>query len=358
MNPAFWNGRGVFLTGHTGFKGAWLALWLQQSGARVTGYALDPPTVPSLFELAQVAGGMTDIRGDVRDRSALATAMDRAQPEVVFHMAAQALVRVSYEAPIETYATNVMGTAHVLDALRHAPSARAAVIVTSDKAYENREWDRGYREDDAMGGHDPYSSSKACAELVTAAFRRSFFDRADAPSVAIASARAGNVIGGGDWARDRLMPDLLAAFAARKPAAIRNPMATRPWQHVLEPLRGYLTLAERLASGDRRAAGAWNFGPRPSAIRSVAAVADAAVAAWGAGASWIQDPQTHPHEAHALDLDISKAERDLGWHPALDVDEAIEWTVRWHAELRDGKAPRELTARAISRYERLVAAGA
>ena len=275
MNPAFWKDRSVFITGHTGFKGAWLSVWLHSLGARISGYSLEPPTDPSLFALAKAGAVLDDRRGDVRDAARLQSAIHDAQPEVIVHLAAQSLVRTSYEIPVETYATNVMGTVHVLEAIRRVPSVRAAVVVTSDKCYENRAWDRGYREEDAMGGHDPYSSSKGCAELVTAAYRRSFFQRQAESSAAIASGRAGNVIGGGDWARDRLMPDLLKAFAEQRPAAIRNPRATRPWQHVLEPLRGYLLLAEKLWDGNPNLQLGWNFGPLQSDVKSVAWIADA-----------------------------------------------------------------------------------
>ena len=358
MNATFWKGRSVFITGHTGFKGAWLSLWLEHLGARVTGYALAPPTDPSLFGLTAAGTGIQDLRGDVRDGSALESAIRQAKPEVVLHLAAQSLVRVSYDAPVETYATNVMGTVHVLEGIRRTPGVRAAVVVTSDKCYENREWDRGYREDDALGGHDPYSSSKGCAELVTTAYRRSFFNAQREHVTAIASGRAGNVIGGGDWARDRLMPDLLRAFAERRPAAIRNPLATRPWQHVLEPLRGYLSLAEQLCNGDGAAAGAWNFGPLKADVKSVAWIADAAARRWGGGAVWESDRSVHPHEARSLELDISKAQADLGWHPVLTVDDAVDWTVRWHKGLQDGQSARALTLRDISEYAERVAAGA
>ena len=358
MNAEFWARRSVFITGHTGFKGAWLSLLLQHLGARVTGYALAPPTDPSLFARADVATGIHDLRGDVRDGAALAAALRQAQPEIVLHLAAQSLVLASYEAPVETYATNVMGTVHLLEAIRQTPGVRAAVVVTSDKCYENREWERAYREDDALGGHDPYSSSKGCAELVTAAYRRSFFGAQRENTTAIASARAGNVIGGGDWARDRLVPDLMRAFAETRPAAIRNPLATRPWQHVLEPLRGYLSLAEQLWKGQPAAATAWNFGPLAADVRSVASIADAAAHHWGGGARWLSDRSVHPHEARSLELDISKARADLGWEPVLTVDDAIEWTVRWHKGLRDGEPARALTLRDIAEYAERVSAAA
>ena len=351
MTPAFWPGRAVFLTGHTGFKGAWLTLWLQQLGARVTGYALAPPTEPNLFTLAGVDRGITDVRGDVRDLPALEEALRRAWPEVVFHLAAQSLVRRSYEAPVETYSANVMGTVHVLDALRRVPSVRAVVIVTSDKCYENLETDRAYREEDALGGYDPYSSSKGCAEIVTAAYRRSFFDTGD---VAIGSARAGNVIGGGDWARDRLLPDLLCAFAEGRSALIRSPRSMRPWQHVLEPLRGYLRLAERLHGGAAR--GSWNFGPFDNDVKPVSWVADAAVREWARSSSWQTDASDQPHEARTLKLDITKSRRELGWQPVMTVGDAVAWTVRWHREWHEGAAARALMLRDIEAYSARVAA--
>ena len=347
MNPAFWKERAVFLTGHPGFKGAWLTIWLRHLGARVTGYSLDPPTDPSLFALAAAGEGITDLRADVRDRMSIAAAIARAEPDIVLHMAAQSLVRESYESPVETYDTNVMGSVHVLDAVRRVPGVRAVVVVTSDKCYENREWDRGYREDDALGGYDPYSSSKGCAEIVTAAYRRSFFAGA---RTAIASARAGNVIGGGDWARDRLLPDLVAAFAAGRPAVIRNPRSTRPWQHVLEPLHGYLTLAEQLWSDPGKAQGSWNFGPLPADVKPVSWIADRAAARWGSPAAWKTDEGEHPHEARSLQLDASKAQRELGWVPVLGVEDAIEMTIRWYRGLQDGDPARDLTLRDIEEY--------
>ena len=352
MNPAFWNGRTVFLTGHTGFKGSWLTLWLRHLGARVTGYALDPPTDPSLFALAVAGDGIDDLRADVREHAALEAALRRAKPDIVLHLAAQSLVRASYEAPVETYATNVMGTVQLLDAIRRVPAVRAAVVVTSDKCYENREWDRAYREDDALGGYDPYSSSKACAEIVTAAYRRSFFRGSTlgaATGTALATARAGNVIGGGDWARDRLLPDLLRAFAAGRPATIRNPDATRPWQHVLEPLRGYLMLAERLCE-DGDVQGSWNFGPLESDVRPVSWIADRAAARWGDAARWEPLPGAHPHEARSLQLDATKARHELGWEPILGADDAIALTVRWHRALQDGASARVLALRDIDEY--------
>lgn len=327
VDPAFWAGKRVFLTGHTGFKGSWTALWLQQMGARVTGFALAPPTGPALFEVANVAAGMTSVIGDIRDREVLTRALIDADPEIVLHMAAQPLVRASYEDPVGTYATNVMGTVHLLDAVRNAPSVRAVCIVTTDKCYENREWVWGYREDEPMGGHDPYSNSKGCAELAVSAYRRSFFSNG---KVAVATGRAGNVIGGGDWAADRLIPDILRSVADRQPVRIRNPLAIRPWQHVLEPVSGYLVLAQTLWTDAAMAADAWNFGPRDDDARPVQWIVERLCERWGEGADWIHDDSTQPHEARYLKLDISKARTVLGWEPRWTLAEALDSIVSWH----------------------------
>lgn len=327
VDPAFWAGKRVFLTGHTGFKGSWMALWLQRMGAVVTGFALTPPTEPALFDVARVADGMTSIIGDIRDREVLEQALVAADPEIVIHIAAQPLVRASYDDPVGTYATNVMGTVHLLEAVRRAGNVRACVVVTTDKCYENREWVWGYREDEAMGGHDPYSNSKGCAELVTSAYRRSFF--AEGGRTAIASGRAGNVIGGGDWATDRLIPDILRAVEQGEPVEIRNPLAIRPWQHVLEPLSGYLVLAQALWN-DPTAAEAWNFGPRDEDARPVQWIVEHMCAAWGRGARWTHDESVQPHEARYLKLDISKAQSQLRWHPRWTLAEALERIVAWH----------------------------
>lgn len=353
MNPDFWRGRHVFVTGHTGFKGGWLCLWLQHLGARVTGYSLPAPTQPSLFEVAGVAQGMTSILGDVRDGARLAQAMAEAAPEIVIHMAAQPLVRRSYVDPVETYSTNVMGTVNLLEAVRKAPSVRAVINVTTDKCYENREWVWGYRESDPMGGHDPYSSSKGCAELVTAAYRASYFNPTahEARGAALASARAGNVIGGGDWAPDRLIPDILAAFAQKRPVVIRHPNAIRPWQHVLEPLRGYLTLAERLVQGGPAYAEGWNFGPRDEDAQPVSWLVEQLRAMWGTGAAWKVDGGAHPHEAGYLKLDISKARARLDWHPTLGLSEALRWVVDWSRASRDGADLRAYTLGQIANYQ-------
>lgn len=350
MNSAFWQDKRVFLTGHTGFKGAWLALWLQRLGAKVTGFALDPPTQPSLFSDAGIATGMTDLRGDVRELSRLLSAMQVARPHVVFHLAAQSLVRESYTVPVDTYATNVLGTVHLLEAARQVPGIEAVLVVTSDKCYENREWMWGYRENEPMGGRDPYSSSKGCAELVTAAYRDSFF--VNGPQVA--TARAGNVIGGGDWAKDRLVPDAVKAFQQRLPLVVRNPQAVRPWQHVLEPLHGYLVLAEALCSREPEFASAWNFGPADQDAQSVAWVVDRLAAGWGEGARWEREVRPQPHEAVSLHLDWAKARHVLKWQPALRLPDALDWTMRWYQAYFRGQNARDLVERDIAAYEDLL----
>lgn len=349
----FWQGKSVLITGHTGFKGAWLSLWLHHLGARVSGYATRPPTEPSLFELASVASCMKSIFGDVRDLASLCTALKSTRPEIVFHMAAQSLVRPSYENPARTFSTNVMGTVNVLEAIRRTDTAKAVVVVTSDKCYENREWPWGYRESEALGGHDPYSCSKACAELVTTSYRRAFFETTPSrPGFpAVASARAGNVIGGGDWARDRLVPDIIRALLENRQIIIRNPRATRPWQHVLEPLCGYLTLAERLREEGERAAEAWNFGPCETNVRSVGFVCTGIVNRWGSNVQWEQDRSSRPHEAHALKLDSSKARCKLGWKTLLSLEEALDWTVEWYKRYAARAQGRELVMRDIEEYE-------
>lgn len=327
----FWAGRKVFVTGHTGFKGGWLCLWLQRLGADVTGYALEPPTEPNLFESARVGEGMRSISGDVRDFDALWTAIREYQPEVVFHLAAQPLVMPAYRQPLETYAINVLGTVHLLEAVRRTAGVRAVVNVTSDKCYENREWLRGYQEDEPMGGHDPYSSSKGCAELVTTAYRRSFFAQTpERLGVALASARAGNVIGGGDWAENRLVPDVIRSFSARQPVAIRHPDAIRPWQHVLEPLSGYLKLAERLWKDGLAFAEGWNFGPHEDGARPVHWLVERLATLWGEGARWHHDGNLHPHEAHYLKLNCAKAAAKLGWRPRWSLEQALTETVSWY----------------------------
>lgn len=328
---SFWQGKRVFVTGHTGFKGSWLSIWLHALGAEVTGYALAPPTDPSLFDLCRVDRLVHSVIADVRDADRLAAAVAGARPEIVFHLAAQPIVRESYRDPLATYATNVLGTAHLLQAVRACADVKAVVNVTSDKCYENREWVWGYRENEPLGGYDPYSSSKACSELVTAAYRASFFNPSD-PSghqSGIASARAGNVIGGGDFAQDRLLPDCIRSILNGEPIRLRNPESTRPWQHVLEPLSGYLLLARKLHADPGRFAGAWNFGPDDADVRPVAWVVDRFCRLWGSGASRVRDEGSHPHEARFLKLDCSKAGAELGWHPRWPIGKALEMSVEW-----------------------------
>lgn len=323
----FWRGKRVFLTGHTGFKGSWLSLWLESLGSELTGFSLAPPTTPNLFEVANVARGMTSYISDIRDLSSLQKAMQEAKPEIVIHMAAQPLVRKSYLDPVETYATNVMGTVNLLESVRQTPSVKAVVVVTTDKCYENKEWPWGYRETEPMGGYDPYSSSKGCAELITAAYRRSFFQKHD---IGVASARAGNVIGGGDWAEDRLVPDILKAFEENRAVSIRNPQSTRPWQHVLEPLSGYLTLAEHLYEQGQAFSEGWNFGPNDDDARPVQWIVEQLASNWGNGASWQLDMGQHPHEANYLKLDTSKAKVRLGWRPSWNLQTALQNITLWH----------------------------
>ena len=352
MNPQFWAGKRVFLTGHTGFKGSWLSLWLQSMGANVTGFSLLPPTTPSLFEVAHVADGMQSIMGDVRNLADLQKAMGDAKPEVVIHMAAQALVRHSYDNPVETYSTNVMGTVHLLEAVRGTPSVKAVVNVTSDKCYENREWVWGYRENEPMGGFDPYSNSKGCAELVTAAYRNSYFhpEKYKEHGVAIGSGRAGNVIGGGDWAEDRLIPDVMRAIAQGRPVSIRSPNAIRPWQHVLEPLRGYLMLAERLCTGGADYAEGWNFGPNDDDTRPVSWVLEQLIQSWGNGVSWSSNGGEHPHESHCLKLDCAKAKSRLGWQPKWHLKTALDKVVDWQKQYVQGADMKAVTLSQIKDY--------
>lgn len=328
VNPDFWKNKKVFLTGHTGFKGSWMSLLLQSLGAIVKGYSLAPPTKPSLFIEANVGEGMISEIGNINDLATLKASMTEFNPDILLHMAAQPLVRLSYKEPIETYMTNVIGTANVLESARFCSNLKAIVSVTTDKCYENKEWDWGYRENEPMGGHDPYSSSKGCAELVTAAYRKSYFNTNDTANVA--SARAGNVIGGGDWAEDRLIPDILRAFQKKEPVVIRNPLSTRPWQHVLEPISGYLVLAEALASnkGHEFAEG-WNFGPLDEDAKPVNWILDVMVAKWGEGVSWKLDKNNNPHEAGFLKLDISKAKNRLKWEPKWKLEETINSIIDW-----------------------------
>ena len=350
-----WQGRRVFLTGHTGFKGSWLALWLIRLGAQVRGYALDPSTEPSMFKLTSVDSVADDVRGDVRDYAQLEASMTQFAPEVVFHLAAQPIVRRSYADPVGTYGTNIMGTVHLLEAIRKTPSVRAVVCVTTDKCYQNQEWIWPYRETDPLGGYDPYASSKACAEIVTAAYRTSFFpiDRLYEHHVGLATARAGNVIGGGDWSEDRLIPDLVRGFLSGQPVRIRRPNAIRPWQHVLESLQGYMMLAQELLARPARFASSYNFGPNDEDIWPVKRIATKLVQLWGGGASWIRDPDLSVHEDHVLRLDASKARVELGWKPRLKIETALEWTMAWYRAWNQGDNMAEFSTTQILKYERL-----
>jgi CDP-glucose 4,6-dehydratase len=348
VDSMFWRGKRVFLTGHTGFKGGWLSLWLQSMGAELQGLSLAPVGPHSLFAEAGVADGMASAIGDIRDLETIRSTMAAFRPDIVIHMAAQPLVRQSYAEPVETYATNVMGTVHLLEAVRRTPGVRVVVNVTTDKCYENREWAWGYREDEPMGGFDPYSSSKGCAELVSSAYRQSFFQQGTGP--AVATARAGNVIGGGDWATDRLVPDILRAFERGEPVVIRNPHSTRPWQHVLEPLAGYLTLAQHLWNDGAAFAEGWNLGPRDEDARPVQWIVERLVDKWGRGARWQLDGGVHPHEANYLKLDISKARSRLGWQPCWRLDDALRHIVTWHQAWLDGQDVRALCLQQINQY--------
>lgn len=344
VDDSFWRGRRVFLTGHTGFKGSWLALWLHRLGAEVTGFAL-PANDVSLFRQARIIDIVNHIEGDVRDLGALDSAMATANPEVVFHLAAQPLVRLSYEVPVETFATNIQGTVHLLDACRRAPELRAVVCITSDKCYDNREWVWPYRETDPMGGRDPYSASKGAAELVISAYRNSYFDG----QAKVASVRAGNVIGGGDWGADRLIPDIVRALGAGQQPLIRSPDSVRPWQHVLEALCGYLVIAQRLAQGADEAATGWNFGPSDDDARPVGWIVDRMIAEWGEG-NWACADGPRPHEARILKLDCSKARAELGWRPVLGLETALDWIVEWHKAVANGDDARAVTLAQLDQY--------
>lgn len=353
VDREFWRGKSVFLTGHTGFKGGWLATWLIEMGARVCGYALAPNTNPSYFALCNLERKLKSVIGDICDAEALIRSMQAARPEVVFHLAAQPLVRRSYREPLVTFEINVMGTANLFESMRRTPSVRAAVIVTSDKCYHPGNTQNGYREEDRLGGSDPYSSSKACAELVAAAYAHSFFERSET-RVAVATVRAGNVIGGGDWAEDRIVPDAIRALERGEPLMVRNPLAVRPWQHVLEPLAGYLMLAERLYEDGAKWAGAWNFGPGPESEITVGRLADLVVARWGAG-SWRHSAEpAPPPEAVSLRLNSMKALSQLGWTPRLTIDDAVRLSVEWYRRRLRGE-PSDmytLSAKQIDHYRR------
>jgi CDP-glucose 4,6-dehydratase len=352
-----YSGKTVLVTGHTGFKGSWLILWLQLLGARVIGYALSPHTEPSLFQLSTAQEGITHIVGDIRDSSKVREVCQTYKPDFVFHLAAQSLVRYSYEHPIETYETNVMGTIHLFEAIRATPSVRVCINVTSDKCYENREWEYSYRENDPMGGYDPYSSSKGCAELITAAYRRSFFKTGDSHGVRLASVRAGNVIGGGDWARDRLIPDCVRSLTAKSPVIVRNPEAVRPWQYVLEPLSGYLWLGACLWTTPGTFEGSWNFGPHTAGNVSVRQIVNQVVAIWGEG-EWkhvCQEQSRAPHEARTLTLDITKSSSVLGWEPITSVSQAMTETIGWYLE-QHRQRTLDVKAATLDRINRFVQA--
>jgi len=353
INPAFWQGKSVLLTGHTGFKGSWMSIWLKEMGADLTGFALPAPTSPSLFEDAKVSCGMHSIIGDVRDLQALKQAFLDAQPEIVIHMAAQPLVLESYSAPVETFEINVMGTVNVLEAVRNTPSVRSVVIVTTDKCYDNKERPQGYCEDEPMGGYDPYSNSKACAELVTSSYRNSFFNPTQYSThrVAVASARAGNVIGGGDWAKDRLIPDIMRAVIAGNPVSIRSPRSTRPWQHVLEPVGGYLLLAEKLYTEGAAYAEAWNIGPQADGICDVEYIVREICRTWGEGASFQIEANGRLHEACSLQLDITKIANRLGWKPIWPIHDALEKTVVWYKSYANGENTLAVCLEQIRQYK-------
>ena len=353
MNPVFWRGRKVLITGHTGFKGAWLSIWLQSVGALVAGYSLDPPTSPNLFDLANVGQGMESVIGDIRDVERLAGMMKRFQPEIVIHMAAQALVRKGYRHPVATFDVNVVGTACFLEAIRQTEGVKVGILVTSDKCYQAAENFGAFKETDPLGGNDPYSSSKACAELVIAAYRCSYFNRPGGQRSLLASVRAGNVIGGGDWAEERLVPDVVRAIAAGRAASIRNPHAIRPWQHVLEPLGGYLLLAEKLFQEGSAFEGAWNFGPLEGDSKPVEAVVQRIMELWGDGTGWILDGSQHPLETKVLRLDCRKAQERLAWKPRWQLEQALEATVTWYKGQMQGQNVRDLALGQLDSYQSL-----
>jgi len=349
INSGFWSGKKVFLTGHTGFKGGWLSLWLSSMRAEVTGYSLAPNTNPNLYSVAHIESIQNQSYiADIRNLDALSTAIKYAQPDILFHMAAQPLVRYSYLNPVETYATNIMGTVNVLESVRLCDSIKSVVIITTDKCYDNKEWEWGYRENEAMGGHDPYSSSKGCAELVTSAYRNSFFNKHYSPS--IATARAGNVIGGGDWSGDRLIPDAIKAFENAQSLILRNPLSTRPWQHVLEPLSGYLMLAEKLYSEGNAFASSWNFGPLDSDTRTVEEVTNMLIKEWGQGANWRQEGNDQPYEANFLKLDCSKARKYLNWSPKWSLETAMIKIVEWQRAYKSQQSMLQFSLKQINEY--------
>ena len=352
MKPKFWKEKRVLITGHTGFKGGWLALWLQNLGANVIGYSLQPPTNPNLFEIANVAEGMKSLAGDVRDLEHLKSCIIENKPEIIIHMAAQSLVRLSYDNPVETYSTNVMGTVHVLETVRYTDDVKVVIVVTSDKCYENKEWIWGYRENEPLGGYDPYSNSKACSELATSAYRNSFFNPGNyfLHGVGVASARAGNVIGGGDWGTDRLIPDCVRSILKGERIVIRNPKAIRPWQHVLEPLSGYLLLAQKLYKDGPGYAEAWNFGPDESDAKPVEWIVKKICALWRGNASYEIDQGEHPHESSYLKLDCAKARSRLDWQPVWNLDSALDKIIEWTLAYQKGQDIREVCLKQIDEY--------
>jgi CDP-glucose 4,6-dehydratase len=352
---SFWRGKKVFLTGHAGFKGSWMSLWLQMLEAKALGYSRSSPSSPSLFDSARVASGMQSIKGDICDVDSLRSAMHSFAPEVVLHFAAQPIVRESYKNPVETYKTNVMGTVNILECVRSCPSVRAVVVVTSDKCYENQEWPWLYRETDRLGGHDPYSNSKACAELVVSCYSNSFFNpqKYGEHGVVVASARAGNVIGGGDWAKDRLIPDIIRAFAAKETVRIRSPHAIRPWQHVLEALKGYLMLAQRMVHEGSSFSGPWNFGPNTADLKTVEWIVQKLASQWGDGARWECDSNPQLHEAAVLKIDWSKAAAGLGWRPAFDLAQCLQVTTDWYKGFHGGRDARALCLEQIGAFHEM-----
>ena len=350
FDPDFWCGKKVFLTGHTGFKGGWLSIWLKHLGAEVTGYSLRPTVNPSLFESAKVADGMDSRIADIRSLEELQHSIHASSPDIIFHLAAQPLVRYSYDYPIETYSTNVMGTVNLLEAARVCKSVQSIVVITTDKVYKNEEWIWPYRENEQLGGYDPYSNSKACSELVVQAYRNSFFHE-----IAISTARAGNVVGGGDWSADRLLPDLMRAFVSSQEVKIRNPASIRPWQHVIEPLCGYLKLAQAGYERGTSFSGAWNFGPSEDKLFSVKEVADLAVNLWGESTKWVAGEEDFSkHEARNLRLDSSKAALELGWQSMLSVADSIGLTIEWEKRFQLGEDPKKIIISQINAYQALM----